>query len=276
MKRQKVFNFVRGLMLLFFLGVLLYPSISDYVGKLHTSSAMQSYDEEVKGIDEQTKKDLLEKARQYNQSLVGSSQVFDPFSDEGQENNTYLQQLSFMPSGMMGYIQIPKLDIKLGIYHGTDNGVLQKGVGHLEGSSLPIGGESTHCVLSGHRGLPSSKLFTDLDQMTEGDIFYITVLNETLAYQVVQIKTVLPNEMDDIQIVEGEDYVTLVTCTPYSVNTHRLLVRGKRIDYSEAIKEAPNEVKTKLELSFEVKIALIAFLIILIGILKLKRGKGNE
>ena len=174
----------------------------------------------------------------------------------------FLQQVNVSKDGMMAYLQIPKIDVKLPIYHSTSNGILQKGVGHMEGSSLPIGGTSTHAVLSGHRGLPNSKLFTDLDKIKVGDIFYISVLGDTLAYEVDQIKTVLPSQTDDIEIVDGEDYVTLVTCTPYSVNTHRLLVRGKRTDYKEAIKKTPNKVNNGIQIPYEVKLALLSFIII--------------
>ena len=208
------------------------------------------------------KKQMLEEAQEYNQSLVNTTKLYDPFSTTGKPSKEYMNLLNVSKDGMMAYLQIPKIDVKLPIYHSTNNGVLQKGVGHMEGSSLPIGGTSTHAVLSGHRGLPNSKLFTDLDKMKVGDIFYISVLGDTLAYEVDQIKTVLPSQTDDIEIVDGEDYVTLVTCTPYSVNTHRLLVRGKRTDYKEAIKKTPNEVNNDIHIPYEVKLAFLSFIII--------------
>ena len=164
---------------------------------------------------------------------------------------------------MMGYIRIPKIDVELPIYHGTEERVLQSGVGHFEGTSLPVGGESTHSVLTGHRGLPSKILFTDLDKLVEGDVFYIKILGETFAYQVDQILTVLPEDTKALSIEPGKDYVTLVTCTPYAVNTHRLLVRGVRIPYEEAVKQAADERITP-ELPFQVKMLILAVVILIL------------
>lgn len=262
LNKIKLFDVIRAVLLVFFLGILLYPTVSDYLGRIHSSQAVSSYNNEVKGIDEATKKQMLEEAQEYNQSLVNTTKLYDPFSTTGKPSKEYMNLLNVSKDGMMAYLQIPKIDVKLPIYHSTNNGVLQKGVGHMEGSSLPIGGTSTHAVLSGHRGLPNSKLFTDLDKMKVGDIFYISVLGDTLAYEVDQIKTVLPSQTDDIEIVDGEDYVTLVTCTPYSVNTHRLLVRGKRTDYKEAIKKTPNKVNNGIQIPYEVKLTFLSFIII--------------
>lgn len=179
--------------------------------------------------------------------------------------------------GVMGYIQIPRIDVKLPIYHTTSEKVLQKGVGHLQGTSLPIGGKSTHAALSGHRGLPSSNLFTDLDLLEIGDIFYMEVLGNTSAYKIDQIKIVLPTETKDLEIVDGKDYVTLITCTPYSVNTHRLLVRGIRIDYQKAIEEQANEVDNGIHVPFEIQILLIGFTVLMLIFLLLKvRRKNHE
>lgn len=174
----------------------------------------------------------LEEARNYNSRLSVKGVRFLLTEEEMAE---YESLLDVSGTGIMGYVQIPNINVSLPVYHGTDEAVLQIAVGHIAGTSLPIGGENTHSVLSGHRGLPSSKLFTDLDQLTEGDVFTVTVLNETVTYQVDQIRIVLPEEVSDLQIVPGEDYCTLVTCTPYGINTHRMLVRGHRI---ENIKEA--------------------------------------
>lgn len=261
LRKIKLFDVIRAILLVFFLGVLLYPTVSDYLGRIHSSKAITSYNDEVKGIDKATKNKMLKEAQEYNQSLV-NTKLYDPFSTTGKPSEEYMNLLNVSSDGMMAYLQIPKIDVKLPIYHSTNNGVLQKGVGHMEGSSLPIGGTSTHAVLSGHRGLPNSKLFTDLDKMKVGDIFYISVLGDTLAYEVDQIKTVLPSQTDDIEIVDDEDYVTLVTCTPYSVNTHRLLVRGKRTYYKEAIKKTPNEVNNGIHIPYEVKLAFLSFIII--------------
>lgn len=275
MKKINLFNFIRIAGLIFFLGVLLYPSLSDYLSRINSSEAISSYEKEVKGIDEQTKAKMLEEARTYNSSLVGHEELYDPFSNgNGKDTDSaYMKLLSTSQDGIMGFIQIPAIDVKLPIYHTVKESVLQKGVGHMEGTSLPIGDAGTHAVLSGHRGLPSSNLFTDLDKLKIGDIFYIEVLGNTLAYRIDQIKTVLPTETKDITIIDGEDHVTLVTCTPYSVNTHRLLVRGTRTDYEKAIEEVSNEVDNGLHIPFEIKILLIALSVLFILLFWIRRRK---
>ena len=178
---------------------------------------------------------------------------------------------------MMGSVIIPEIDEELPIYHTTSEAVLQKGVGHFPSSSLPVGGDSTHAVLTGHRGLPSKKLFTDLDKIVEGDVFYIRILEETLAYQVDQILTVLPQETQALQIEEGKDYVTLVTCTPYAVNTHRLLIRGHRIPYEDAEKIAPPQIDTGLKIPYEIQVLLtgLGVLVLIIIIWKIS-GKVRK
>lgn len=274
-KKIKLFNVVRILALLFFIGVLLYPTISDYLSRINSSQVISSYQEEVIDMDEEEKTAMLDEARSYNVSLNGELALYDPFSTNVNTDPKYMGILNAARDGMIGFIQIPKIDVKLPIYHTVKESVLQKGVGHMEGTSFPIGGESTHAVLSGHRGLPSSVLFTDLDRLTTGDIFYIEVLGETLAYQIDQIKTVLPTETKDINIISGEDHVTLVTCTPYSVNTHRLLVRGTRVDYQEAIKEVANEVDNGLHIPYEIKILLIAVFILFFILLMMRRRKHD-
>lgn len=274
-KKIKLFNVVRILALLFFIGVLLYPTISDYLSRINSSQVISSYQEEVIDMDEEEKTAMLDEARSYNVSLNGELALYDPFSTNVNTDPKYMRILNASQDGMIGFIQIPKIDVKLPIYHTVKESVLQKGVGHMEGTSFPIGGESTHAVLSGHRGLPSSVLFTDLDRLTTGDIFYIEVLGETLAYQIDQIKTVLPTETKDINIISGEDHVTLVTCTPYSVNTHRLLVRGTRVDYQEAIKEVANEVDNGLHIPYEIKILLIAVFILFFILLMMRRRKHD-
>ena len=231
MRNKRVWTVVRVIGLLFFLGVLFYPTISDYLSKVNSSHAISSYEEEVVGMTEEERQQMLKEARAYNESLKGGTLLEDPFSEESKGSEQYQKLLSVSHNGLMGSIRIPRLKIELPVYHTTVESVLQKGVGHMEGTSIPIGGESTHAVLTGHRGIPRSELFTDLDLLRIGDVFYLRVLDQKLAYKVDQIKTVEPHETEDIQIVPGEDYVTLVTCTPYSVNTHLLLVRGTRIDY---------------------------------------------
>lgn len=208
------------------LSLLLYPTVSDYWNSLHQSRAIASYAEQVATLDNDTYDHLWAEAGAYNATLPGKTDRYQ-LSDE--ELAEYNATFNVPGTNVIGYIEIDKINCYLPIYHGTDEAVLQVGIGHLEGSSLPVGGAGTHCVLSGHRGLPSAKLFTDLDQLAEGDTFVLYVLDETLTYQVDQIRIVEPQELSDLAIEEGQDYCTLVTCTPYGINTHRLLVRGHRV-----------------------------------------------
>ena len=259
------------------IGVLLYPTISDYLSRIHSSQVIQSYEKSVIGLDQETKDTMLKDAQTYNSSLIGKEELYDPFMSIEKVDKYYMSLLNSNGDGVMGYIQIPRIDVKLPIYHTTSEKVLQKGVGHLQGTSLPIGGKSTHAALSGHRGLPSSNLFTDLDLLEIGDIFYMEVLGNTSAYKIDQIKIVLPTETKDLEIVDGKDYVTLITCTPYSVNTHRLLVRGIRIDYQKAIEEQANEVDNGIHVPFEIQILLIGFTVLMLIFLLLKvRRKNHE
>ena len=187
-------------------------------------------------IDDSALREAKEQADIYNHSLIPGASTQDAYSQEGLQaaSADYDSQLNIAGNGIMGYVEIPKISVNLPIYHGTENDSLERGIGHLLGSSLPVGGESTHTILSGHSGMASQKMFTDLEQLTAGDVFYLHVLNETLSYQVVEINTVLPYDTSLLGIAPGEDLCTLVTCTPYGVNTHRLLVRGSRIPYAEA------------------------------------------
>lgn len=207
--------------------LLLYPTVSDYWNSFHQSRAIASYAEQVADLDNNTYDQIWADARAYNETLDNSTSRFVMTEEQ---KKIYEALLNIADNGVMGYIEIPKIKCNLPIYHGTDEAVLQIAIGHVQGSSLPAGGESTHCVLSGHRGLPSAKLFSDLDQLTEGDVFLLRVLDETLTYEVDQIRTVLPDELDDLAIEEGKEYCTLVTCTPYGINSHRLLVRGHRVE----------------------------------------------
>lgn len=197
---------------------------------MHQSRAIASYVDQVNSLDDAQYETMLEQARAYNETLVGKEDRYILDDSEAAEYNSLLDVTG---TGIMGYVVIPKINVRLPIYHGTDPSVLEIAIGHIAGSSLPVGGESTHCVLSGHRGLPSAKLFTDIDQLKEGYQFMLEVLGDTLTYEVDQIKVVLPDELEDIEIEEGQDLCTLVTCTPYGVNTHRLLVRGHRVDTVE-------------------------------------------
>lgn len=230
---------MNGLIALIFLAgllIALYPTISNQFNLYRASLLISDYNDSLQEMKEEDYSPMLEACAEYNQSLVGGiiPDVFSIHEDEASEE--YMALLNLKGDGLMGTIEIPKIGEKLPIYHTTFDNVLQNGVGHMEGSSMPVGGESTHCVLAGHRGLPSAKLFTDLDQIVEGDIFTLNVLNETLVYEVDQILVVEPSETEWLAIEEGKDLVTLVTCTPYGINTQRLLVRGQRI-YPQQVAE---------------------------------------
>lgn len=218
------------LILLIGAGLIAYPSFADWWNSFHQSRAVASYAETVANMNTEEYERIISKAQAYNRKLSRSGILWTLDEDEEKE---YKEQLDIATSGIMGYIDIPKIDVMLPIYHGIDESILQVAVGHIPGTSLPVGGKGSHCVVSGHRGLPSARLFTDIDKLVEGDSFTITVLNKTLTYEVDQIRTVLPTDLSDLQIEKGKDYVTLVTCTPYGINTHRLLVRGHRIENAD-------------------------------------------
>lgn len=230
MKKNSLTTVLLVLMFIIGLSLLLYPSLSDYWNSLHSTQVISNYTDVVAELDENQYEELYNQAVEYNQTLLKRMNSYI-LSDE--QKVQYKQLLNVSQIGIMGYIEIPSIEISIPIYHGTDESVLQVAIGHLEWSSLPVGGQSTHCVLSGHRGLPSAKLFTNLDKLTEGDVFMLRVLEEILTYEVDQILIVEPNDTKALQIVEGEDYCTLVTCTPYGINSHRLLVRGHRIENIE-------------------------------------------
>jgi len=219
------------LILIFLVGlsVMLYPTVSDYINQKNQSRAVASYSEEVENLSDVDYQAYFDAADDYNRRLAETPDAFY----RPEEVSGYTDTLDVSGTGIMGYITIPKIGVELPIYHGTSDGVLQVAAGHLEGSSLPVGGAGTHAVISAHRGLPSAKLFTNLDELEVGDTFTITVLDRVLTYEVDQISIVLPTETDLLQPVEGKDHVTLMTCTPYGINTHRLLVRGKRIENAE-------------------------------------------
>lgn len=230
MKKKNKNNFINILLvivLLIGLSLLLYPTVSDYWNSFHQTQAITNYSEKVVAMDPEERERIWNSAINYNQLLAGTE---EPFYRTEEQLKEYEKQLDASGLGIMGYIEIPEIDCTLPIYHGIEDSVLQIAVGHLEWSSLPVGGESSHCVLSGHRGLPSAKLFTNLDQLVEGDRFMLHILEKTLTYEVDQIRIVEPQEVDDLKIEEGKDYCTLVTCTPYGINSHRLLVRGHRVE----------------------------------------------
>lgn len=247
---RKVLNVVFALMFLAGFLILAYPTISDQWNTYRQNRLISSYEETVSTMEEEDFSEEWEKARAFNDTLKENNIYGDVFAGDAEEieDTEYWSVLNVAGDGVMGYLSIPKINVKLSIYHGTSVDVLQTGVGHLDGTKLPIGGESTNCVLSAHRGLPSARLFTDIDQLEKGDRFYIHVLDEILAYEVDMIYDMVDKDdmealSSDLAIVDGEDHVTLFTCTPYGVNTHRLLVRGVRVPYNgeEEAAAAPAE-----------------------------------
>lgn len=228
MKKRKISISTVILIIVFLVGlsVMLYPAVSDYWNTRTQSHAIAEYDEMLNNMDDKQYQKLLKDAKDYNERLKS---LYLPLENY-KEIEGYERVLDVTGTGIMGYVTIPEINVELPIYHGTSDEVLNVAVGHVQGSTLPIGGKGTHSVISAHRGLPSAKLFSDLDELSEGDIFTITVLNDVLTYEVDKILIVEPEEVDKLNIIDGEDFVTLVTCTPYGINTHRLLVRGKRID----------------------------------------------
>ena len=254
------------------LSLLLYPTLSNWWNTMTQSRAVASYVEAVAQIDEEEYTRLWNEAQDYNRSLITRTNKY-LLSEE--QKVIYEQILDIGGLGIMGYIEIPSIGVVLPIYHGTDEAVLQVAVGHLEWTSLPIGGESTHCVVSGHRGLPSARLFTDLNKVVEGDVFVLRVLDEVLTYEVDQILIVKPHETEALQIVEGEDLCTLITCTPYGVNSHRLLVRGHRVENQEAavaIRATADATQIKPAIVAPV-LAIPMLLVLLIGMLIPKSKK---
>lgn len=207
--------------------LLLYPTLSQRANSKKQAQVVHSYVEETGALDDTVISEELERARAYNDRLRGEICPKDPFAEEEQDSKTYEQLLRFGQDGIMGYVEIPKIEVMLPIYHGVGKDVLSKGIGHLPESSLPVGGEGTHCVLAGHSGMSYARLFTDLPDLKIGDQFFIHTYGKTLTYTVDQIKTVLPSDTRDLAIETEKDFVTLVTCTPYGVNSHRLLVRGE-------------------------------------------------
>ena len=256
------------------LSLLLYPTFSDYWNSFHQTQAIASYSKEVSQLDDETFEELKEEAIAYNNSLIGKSNRLNLSKADEKE---YESLLDVTGTGIMGYIEISKIRCSLPIYHGTDDAVLQIAIGHIPGSSLPVGGESTHCVLSGHRGLPSAKLFSKLDQLEVGDTFVLRVLDDVLTYEVDQILIVEPQEINSLQIEEGKDLCTLVTCTPYGVNTHRLLVRGHRIENLEDSMYARITADaTQIDSMIVAPVLFIPLLLILIIVLLIPRKKGDK
>lgn len=272
--RKRLTTVILLLVLLTGLSLLLYPTVSDYWNSFHQSRAIASYTARVEEMDPADYEAMWNAAAEYNQRLLADTG--DRYRMTEAEEEEYESLLDVTGTGVMGYVEIPKLKTSLPIYHGTDAAVLQIAIGHLAGSSLPVGGAGTHCVLTGHRGLPSAKLFTNLDEMVEGDTFSLHVLDQTLTYEVDQIRVVEPQELDDLEIEEGQDYCTLVTCTPYGVNSHRLLVRGHRIADQQNASVPADAVQIDRFLVSPVVAAVLIGLVLIIILIRrvLRRRKG--
>ena len=228
--RKNASSIILVMIFLVGLSLLLYPSVSEFWNSKHQSRAIAGYTEKVLEIDDNRYELMLQEANEYNKKLENGLSRWIPSEKEVEEYNGLL---NIGGTGIMGYVEIPDLGISLPIYHGVDEAVLQIAIGHLQGSSLPVGGAGTHCAISGHRGLPSAKLFTNIDELKEGDVFLLCVLDEVLTYEVDQIRIVEPKDLSALEIEENKDLCTLITCTPYGVNSHRLLVRGHRIETVE-------------------------------------------
>ncbi len=271
MKKKKRKKYI-GFALLFLLGlsILLYPTFSDAWNQYRNAKLINTYETAVNDLPDKDYDRLWKEAKRYNREHTVNTFV-DAFDEKGDYilSDAYKKILDPDGEGLMGSIEIPKIQARIAIYHGISDDVLEKGAGHVEGTSLPVGGKSTHAVLAAHRGLPSAKLFTDLDQMEIGDIFFLHILGKTLAYKVDQIKTVLPSETEDLDIIKGEDHVTLLTCTPYGVNTHRLLVRGTRTKYVENKTEINDTVPQKLAQADPKKIMEIGLVVFAISVILL-------
>ena len=258
------------------LSLLLYPTISDWWNSFHQSQVIESFSKTAENLDKDVYRQVLNNADAYNRSITEHG-IHWVMSEE--EYKDYEEQLNVAGNGIMCYIEIPKINCELPVYHGVEDSVLQIAAGHIAGSSLPVGGAGTHCMISGHRGLPRATLFSKLDQLQEGDHFMLHTLNELLTYEIDQIRIVLPDELDDLQIVPGQDLCTLITCTPYGINSHRLLVRGHRTenDLSFTITAEARQVDRLIVASV---VAAPILLVLLIGMLvttgdrKRKKGKN--
>lgn len=258
------------------LSLLLYPTVSNYWNAQHQTQAVVDYTERIEKMDDSEKLNEIGRAEDYNSMLIDNGRRFSPNKEEKENYNSIL---SVDDNGMMGYITIPELRLKLAIYHGVDESVLQVGIGHIEGSSLPVGGEGTHCVLSGHRGLPSAKLFTDIDKLVIGDVFMLHVYDEMLTYEIDQILIVEPEDYSALAIEEGKDYCTLITCTPYGINTHRLLVRGHRVENKviDGTRVTSDAIKVNKYLVIAgVSLLLLVMYYLLVLIVKLYKKKRYE
>ena len=282
--KRKITSFLFGLLFLVGFGILAYPTISNQWNTYRQSRLISNYDDAVSRMTEEDFEEAWTAARNYNQTFSQNSIRSDVFGVEEAEDirqTAYWQVLNAAGDGIMGYITIPKINIKLGIYHGTDTDVLETGVGHLNGTKLPVGGESSHSVLSAHRGLPSAKLFTDIDQLGKGDRFYLHILDEDMAYEVDQIHPMVDKDDIDaleeaLKVEEGADYVTLFTCTPYGVNSHRLLVRGRRVPYEGEIESTPVDSMVQAIQNYYMLYLLLGLGVTALVILIMRRVMGPK
>ena len=276
MKKSGNFTTILLIVILFVgLSLLLYPSVSDYWNSFTQSRAIASYSEKVANLDEDKYDELWTAAQIYNASLLERGNAYILSEEQKTEYEALLDVSSI---GVMGYIEIPCINCFLPIYHGAEESVLQIAIGHLDWTSLPVGGENTHCVVSGHRGLPSAKLFSDLDKLAEGDVFMLRVLDEVLTYEVDRILIVEPHETEALQIVDGQDYCTLVTCTPYGINSHRLLVRGHRVENIEeakVVRVTADAIQIKPMIVAPI-VAVPMLLVLLIALLLPKKKTGSR
>lgn len=274
MKKNRIATFVVVIVLLAGLSLLLYPTVSDYLQTLAHRRVIAEYLSNIEEMDDTSYDELLEDALAYNAELANSYVSLLQLSENKVQQ--YESLLDVTGTGMMGYIQIPSIDVSLPIYHGSSDEVLRVGVGHLEGSSLPVGGETAHTLLSGHRGLPSATLFTHLDKLQEGDTFTLRILRDAYTYEVDKINVVEPGEVDTLKMEAGQDYCTLITCTPYGVNSHRLLVRGHRIEtQEEALPEAPQAPEADLWIWVLIAGAVLLLIVVIIIILRRNRRKND-
>ena len=279
MKKQNIILF---LFLLVGLSILNYPFISQWVNRRSESQAVESYEKQTDIFEEEKKKAIKQEAEAYNKELLEKQTgVSDGFSVKSKRDDRYERILNTSGDGIMGVLRIPKIQVHLPIYHGTSAKVLEEGVGHLYGSSFPTGGEGTHSVFSSHRGLPSKTLFTDLDQLKEGDLFFLDILGEEMAYRVEEILTVEPEETEALEIIPGKDYVTLVTCTPYGINSHRLLVRGERIPWEEKEEKTKEKITHGIWQWMKILFVVSAVVILAAGILLIvipfmKKRRGGD
>lgn len=281
---RKLSTVLFGLLFLVGFGILAYPTVSDQWNTYRQSKLISGYDTVIQEMEQEDFEEIWEAAERYNQTFEQNSILSDVFGIDGQEdirNTEYWKVLNITGDGIMGYLTIPKINVKLSVYHGTSDAVLDTGVGHLNGTKLPIGGKGTHSVLSGHRGLPSAKLFTDLDQLLKGDRFYLHILNEDMAYEVDRILPMVDKDDYDaleeaLKIEEGQDYVTLFTCTPYGVNSHRLLVRGHRVPYDGELESTPVESMVQAIQNYYMLYLLFGLGVTAVIILLMRRIMGRK